>query len=80
MTNSESTHQDADLDTESSTDEAPAEINEDKAEALLSADYETRMREFDNVETATPVVSLPVESSDLDESDLKVPPPGGQSG
>jgi hypothetical protein len=80
MTNPESTHQDADLDTESSTNEAPAEINEDQAEALLTADYETRMREFDNVETATPVVSLPVESSDLDESDLKVTPPSGQSG
>jgi hypothetical protein len=49
-------------------------------DALLTADYETRMREFDNVETATPVVSLPVESSDLDDSDLKVTPPGGQSG
>jgi hypothetical protein len=80
MTNPESAHQDDDLDTESSTDEAPAEINKEQAEALLSADYETRMREFDNVETATPVVSLPVESSDRDESDLTVPPPGGQSG
>lgn len=80
MTNPESTDQDADLDTESSTDETPAEINKEQAEALLTADYETRMREFDNVETATPVVSVPVESSDLDESDLKVQPPGGQSG
>jgi hypothetical protein len=77
MTDPESTHQDAELDTESSTDEAPTKINEDQAEALLTADYETRLHEFDNVET-TPVVSLPVTSSDLEESDLKVPPPGGQ--
>ncbi|MGH3897323.1 MAG: hypothetical protein ACRDTA_03545 [Pseudonocardiaceae bacterium] len=79
MTNPESTHQDAGLDTEPSTDEAPAGINEDQVEALATADYQTRLREFDNVET-TPVVSLPTESSDLAESDLKVSPPGGQSG
>ncbi|MBV9011911.1 MAG: hypothetical protein JO115_05720 [Pseudonocardiales bacterium] len=79
MTSPESTHEDAELDTGSSTDEAPTEVNEDQAEALLTADYQTRLREFEKVET-TPVVSLPVESSDLEESDLKMSPPGGQGG
>lgn len=77
MTNPEGTHQDTEFDTGPSTDEAPTEINKDQAEALLTADYQTRLREFDKVET-TPIVSLPVKSSDLEESDLKVPPPGGQ--
>lgn len=77
MTNPESTPQDAELDTGSSTEEASTEVNEEQAEALLTADYQTRLREFENVET-TPVVSLPIKTSDLEESDLKVPPPGGQ--
>ena len=71
--------QDAELDSASSTDEATAEVNEEPWEEAATADYETRLREFDAVES-TPVVSLPVQSSQLDESDLKMPSPGSRSG
>ncbi len=76
MTNPEDTHQDAELDPESSTEEATADVNEKPSEEVATADYQTRLREFDNVESV-PVVSLPVESSQLDESDLEVQAPGG---
>lgn len=76
MTNPEGTQQDAELDPESSTDEATADGNEEPWEKGAAADYQTRLQEFDQVESV-PVVSLPVESSQLDESDLKVQPPGG---
>jgi hypothetical protein len=65
------TQKDTDLNREAPTPDVPADENLDLGEEGVTADYETRMREFDNVES-TPVVSLPVESHDLDESDLKL--------
>ncbi len=41
------------------------------AEEGVTAEYETRLREFDNVDS-TPIVSMPVESRDLSEDDLKL--------
>ena len=41
-------------------------------EEKAAADYQTRLEEFDNVEASVPVVSLPVESRELDKSDLEV--------
>jgi hypothetical protein len=49
------------------------------AQEGVTADYQERIREFDEVESV-PVTSVPVPSSELDESDLKVQSPGGQSG
>lgn len=73
--------QDAEVDSASPTDEATAEINEVQWEEAATADYQARMRDFDEVES-TPVVSLPVQKSQLDEdeSDLKMPSPGDRSG
>ena len=85
MTDPEGTPQDAELDSESATDEAPADVNEESDvgeepwEEAMTADYQERLREFDNVES-TPVASLPGQSSQLSESDLEVQPPGEQSG
>lgn len=72
MTDPQDTQHDTDLDRESPTRDAPDDGDRDLGEEGASADYETRMREFDNVDSSTPVVSLPVESRDLDESDLKL--------
>lgn len=71
MSEPQDTQHDTELDTESPTPDASADDNRDLGEEGVTADYETRMREFDNVES-TPVVSLPVESKDLDEGDLKL--------
>lgn len=81
MTNPEDTHQDAELDSEPSTEKDAADVDLVAAgEEGVAADYEERLREFDNVDSV-PVVSVPVESSgQLDESDLKVGPPPDQSG
>ena len=97
MTDSEATHQDAELDAESPTDETadvttdeasadePADSDEttgfdaEAAQEGVTAGYQERLREFDEVESV-PVVSVPVPSSELNESDLKVQSPGGQSG
>lgn len=77
MTNPEDIQHDANVDPESSTDEATADANLEAAgEELAGADYQARLREFDKVESS-PVVSLPVKSSQLDESDFKVQSPGG---
>jgi hypothetical protein len=38
----------------------------------MTADYQTRMEKFDEVDTSVPVVSLPVKSSDPAKSDLEV--------
>ncbi len=70
MTDSQGIQHDTELDREAPTPDAPAD--RDLGEEGVTADYETRLREFDNVESPTPVVSLPVESHDLDESDLKL--------
>lgn len=88
MTEPEATQQEADLNPESSTDEATADVNEESSESGfdpeaateegVNADYQERLAEFDEVES-TPVVSVPVPTSELDESDLKVQGPGGQS-
>jgi hypothetical protein len=77
MTDPQDTQHDTDLDRESPTSDAPDDVapddgDRDLGEEGATADYETRMREFDNVDSSTPVVSLPVESRDLDESDLKL--------
>ncbi len=58
-------------------DEAAPDFGE--GEEGVAADYETRLREFDEVES-TPVVSVPVQSSQLEKDDLEVQAPGGQSG
>jgi hypothetical protein len=71
MTDAQNTQKDAELNREAPTPDTPADGNRDLGEEGATADYETRMREFDNVES-TPVVSLPVETHDLDESDLKL--------
>lgn len=71
MTDAQGTQKDTELDRGAPTPDAPADGDRDLGEEGVAADYETRMREFDNVES-TPVVSLPVESHDLDESDLKL--------
>lgn len=65
-------------DSDSSADEAKANIAE-AGEEGVAADYETRLAEFDDVDSV-PVVSVPVQSSELAESDLKVQSPGDQSG
>lgn len=49
----------AELDTQSESDEATDGINEEHAEELASADYQERIKEFDNVETSTPVTTVP---------------------
>ena len=67
MTDPQDTQHDTDLDRESPTSDAPDDGDRDLGEEGATADYETRMREFDNVDSSTPVVSLPVESRDLDE-------------
>lgn len=51
------------LDSESTSDDATTGettgINQEHAEELAAADYQKRMEEFDNADTATPVVSPP---------------------
>jgi hypothetical protein len=69
---------DVEPDVGSSTDETSGTVNEEPWEEAATADYQTRLDEFDNVESSTPVVSLPVTSSELAESDLKVQQPGDQ--
>ena len=64
-------------DNPTGTDEA-AGFDAEAAQEGVTADYQERIREFDEVESV-PVTSVPVPSSDLDESDLKVQSPGGQS-
>lgn len=87
MTNPEAIQQDTERDPESPTDETTTDIEEtgeeeaktgiEKAgEEGVAADYQTRIREFDEVESSAPVVSVPVQSSQLEESDLKIQPPG----
>jgi hypothetical protein len=85
MTESEGTPQDTKLDPEPSTDEATADVNQggekeegsaadyqEAAEEGPTDDYQTRMEKFDEVDASVPVVSMPVESSDLDKRDLEV--------
>ncbi len=93
MTDPQATQQDTELNPESPTDETTDETSADEvagvdetagfdAEAAqegVTADYQERLREFDEVESV-PVVTVPVPSSELDESDLKVQSPGSQSG
>ncbi|MGH4013949.1 MAG: hypothetical protein ACRDSL_08495 [Pseudonocardiaceae bacterium] len=79
MTDPEDTQQDAALDSESSTDEAAADVDEEQWVEAATADYQARLREFENVES-TPVVSLPGDSSQLGEGDLEVQPPSDPSG
>jgi hypothetical protein len=45
---------------------------QEEGEEKAAADYQTRLEEWDNVESSVPVVSLPVESRDIDKSDLEV--------
>ena len=79
MTDPTDTPQGTELGSESSTDEETADINEEPWQEAATADYQTRLREFDSVESQ-PVVSLSEQSSQLSESDLEVQPPGDQGG
>ncbi len=80
MTEPEGTPQDAELDSTSSTDEPTTDVDQasekadyqEEGEEKAAADYQTRLEEFDNVEASVPVASLPVESRELDKSDLEV--------
>ena len=64
MTDPEGTQQDAELDPESSTDEASTDVNQkpedeatvDVTEEGSTADYQARLSEFDNVESPVSVV------------------------
>lgn len=89
MTDSEGTPQETELDLESSTGEATADVNPETAKRGLeeaerkgltadyqiagekggAADYQTRLEEFDNVETPVPVESLPVKTPSMEKSD-----------
>ncbi len=40
-----------------------------EGEKAAAADYQTRLEEFDNVETPVPVVELPVKTPSLEKSD-----------
>jgi hypothetical protein len=60
-------------------DEETPSFDAEAAQEGVTADYQERLREFDEVESV-PVTSVPVPSSELKESDLKVESPGGQSG
>ncbi|MGH3548557.1 MAG: hypothetical protein ACRDQU_10710 [Pseudonocardiaceae bacterium] len=71
MTDPQATQHDTELDRGTSTSDAPADVDRDLGEEGVTAGYQARLREFDNVDS-TPVVSLPVESRDLSESDLKL--------
>ncbi|HEY2762786.1 MAG TPA: hypothetical protein VGJ13_02015 [Pseudonocardiaceae bacterium] len=71
MTQPEGTGQDTELDSTSSIIEGSANTLEKPAEGAATGDYQARLREFDNVESA-PVTSLPEESRNLDASDLEV--------
>ncbi|MGH3981221.1 MAG: hypothetical protein ACREX8_17635 [Gammaproteobacteria bacterium] len=69
---------------EASADDVPsvddtAGFDAEAAQEGVTAEYQERLREFDEVESV-PVDSVPVPSSELDESDLKLQSPGGQSG
>ncbi|MDQ4011294.1 MAG: hypothetical protein M3228_11525 [Actinomycetota bacterium] len=86
MTEPEATQQDTELNPEAATDETTADgddetagFDAEAAQEGVTAEYQERLQEFDQVES-TPVVSVPVPSSELKESDLKVEGPGGQSG
>ncbi|MGH3767833.1 MAG: hypothetical protein ACRDS0_06180 [Pseudonocardiaceae bacterium] len=84
MTEPEGTAQGAGLDSKPSTDEPAADINpvtpeaettaeyQEEVEEKAAADYQTRLEEWDNVESSVPVASLPVESRELDKSDLEL--------
>lgn len=60
-------------------DDETAGFDAEAAQEGVTADYQERIREFDEVESV-PVTSVPVPSSELDDSDLEVQAPGGQSG
>lgn len=78
MTDPEATQQSPGPGKDSSAHEATANISE-AGEEGVAADYETRLREFDDVESV-PIDSVPVQSSELSGSDLKLQSPGGQGG
>lgn len=90
MTDSEATQQSPGTDLDSSADQTTANIEEpdssadaasieEAGEEGVAADYETRLREFDDVDSV-PIVSVPVQSSELEQSDLEVQSPSSQSG
>ena len=62
-------------DTDSATDEATSGINEEEWKAAAAAGYQERLSDFDEVDS-TPVVSLPVQKSEGDDTELKMPSPG----
>jgi hypothetical protein len=74
MEESEGAPQDANLDPESPTDDATADVNQEsgeedaasdyqkEAEEAASADYQQRMEAFDNTEASVPVTTVPTAS------------------
>jgi hypothetical protein len=74
MEESEGAPQNAELEPESPTDEAPADVNQGsgeedaasdyqkEAEEAASADYQQRMEAFDNVEASVPLTTMPTAS------------------
>ncbi|MGH3788503.1 MAG: hypothetical protein ACRDRG_18595 [Pseudonocardiaceae bacterium] len=90
MTDSEATQQSPGTDPDPSADQTTANIEdpdssadqaariEEAGEEGVAADYETRLREFDDVDSV-PIVSVPVQSSELERSDLEVQSPSSQS-
>ncbi|HEX2263432.1 MAG TPA: hypothetical protein VHH52_06650 [Pseudonocardiaceae bacterium] len=80
----ETTDVTTDVTDETSADETSdadetAGFDAEAAQEGVTADYQERIREFDEVESV-PVTSVPVPSSELKDSDLEVQSPGGQSG
>jgi hypothetical protein len=62
---------------ETTADQATGEAGatadyQEEGEEKAAADYQTRLEDWDNVEASVPVVSLPVETRELDKSDLEV--------
>ncbi|MDQ4092141.1 MAG: hypothetical protein M3143_01600 [Actinomycetota bacterium] len=66
-------------DAEGASDaEETSGFDAEAAQEGVTADYQERIREFDEVESV-PVTSVPVPSSELDDSDLEVQSPGSQN-
>ncbi|HWR46817.1 MAG TPA: hypothetical protein VN327_04220 [Pseudonocardiaceae bacterium] len=80
MTEPEGTPPDAELDSESSTQETTTDINQESgdeegtsnyqeaAEEAVTADYQARIEEFNKAETSVPLASMPTESGNLGKS------------
>lgn len=76
MTEPENIAEDTQLDSESTTEEPTVDTDGEPWDEAASADYQERLRAFDEVESE--VVSAPTESQPS-ESDLQVSMPEDQS-